>query len=190
MKSREAIWPIAALVGALILGWVARTLPPTWWLAPWVLSVVFFGLPHGALDHEVLLRLWRPVPPPRWALGAILAGYVAMSLLVIVGWFVAPAVVFAGFIALTWAHWGLADLWCSWRRDQTYFTSRWHRAVFAAWRGALPMLVPLAVDPGLYRQTAEAVCDLFQRQPADFRWLEHPAVRTDGARDHPRPRCG
>ena len=113
MKNRETLWPGAALVGALILGLIARMLPPAWWLAPWALSLIFFGLPHGALDHEVLLRLWRPVPPPPWALGAVLTGYIAVSLLVLGGWFVAPAAVFAGFIALTWMHWGLAAGACS-----------------------------------------------------------------------------
>lgn len=146
-----------------------------WWLLPWTLSLVVFGLPHGAIDHEVLRRLWQPAP--RWGLGAILAGYLAAAGLVIVGWFVAPRAVFAGFILLTWAHWGLGDLWHSWRRDPAYFASRAHRAVFAAWRGALPMLIPLAADPALYRQTAESVCDLFLRHPAHFAWLEDGAIR-------------
>ena len=179
MKNREALWPASAFLGALAAWWVGRAeaLPAAWWLAPWVLSLVLFGLPHGALDHEVLLRLWRPAPPPRWALGAILAAYLGLCGLVILGWFVAPTSVFAGFIGLTWAHWGLADLWWSWRRDPTYFASRWHRGIFAAWRGALPMLIPLAADPGLYRRTAEGVCDLFLRRPADFGWLELDATR-------------
>jgi Brp/Blh family beta-carotene 15,15'-monooxygenase len=124
----------------------------------------------------VLLRLWRPAPP-RWALGAILLGYVAAVLWVILAWFAAPQAVFAGFILLTWVHWGWADLWWSWQRERAYFTSRWHRVVFAAWRGALPMLIPLAVDPELYRQTAEGVCNLFLHRPADFQWLERDAVR-------------
>ena len=179
MKSREALWPGAAFGGALA-GWLAGRsglLPASWWVVPWILSLVIFGLPHGAVDHAVLLRLWRPAPPPRWALGAILAGYVAAVALVILGWFAAPRVVFAGFILLTWVHWGLADLWWSWRREPAYFTSRGHRAVFAAWRGALPMLIPLAADPSLYRQTAESVCNLFLARPADFQWLEPHAVR-------------
>ncbi len=179
MRDRETIWPAAAFLGAAAAVLVGRTtaLPMVWSFVPWALSLVLFGLPHGALDHEVLLRLWRPAPPPRRALGTILAGYVGVSGLVILGWFVAPTVVFAGFILLTWAHWGLADLWWSWRRDPTYFSSRWHRGVFAAWRGALPMLVPLASDPGWYRRTAEGVCNLFLRHPADFHWLELGATR-------------
>jgi Brp/Blh family beta-carotene 15,15'-monooxygenase len=179
MKNREALWSTAAFLGTLAALLIGRTgtLPAVWWLAPWIFSLVLFGLPHGALDHEVLLRLWWRPPPPRWALGAILAGYVALSALVILGWFGAPTAVFAGFILLTWAHWGLADLWWSWRRDPTYFSSRWHQGIFAAWRGALPMLVPLACDPKMYRQTAAGVCNLFLRQPADFRWLELDATR-------------
>lgn len=179
MKNREARWPAAALLGAVgaLLAGRGGMLGPGWLVAPWIASLVLFGLPHGALDHEVLLRLWRPAPPPRGALGAILGSYVALSLLVIVGWLVAPRAVFAGFILLTWAHWGLADLWWSWRRDPTYFSSLGHRGLFAAWRGALPMLVPLAADARLYRQTAEGVCDLFLRSPADFPWLELPATR-------------
>ena len=179
MKSRETIWPWAVFAAALA-GWFAGRggmLPASWWLVPWVLSLGFFGLPHGAVDHEVLLRLWRPALPPRRALGAVLAGYLAASLLVFLGWFAVPRLVFVGFIVLTWVHWGLADLWWSWRRESAYFSSRWHRGVFAAWRGALPMLIPLAVDPGLYRQTAEGVCNLFLHQPANFRWLELNAVR-------------
>lgn len=182
MKNKEAIWLAAAFLGAMV-AWSAQRgglLPAAsvwWWVVPWALSLVIFGLPHGAVDHAVLRRLWRPQPAPGWAMGAIVAGYLAAAGLVIAGWFVAPRVVFAGFILLTWAHWGLADLWHSWRRDPVYFTSRAHRAVFAAWRGALPMLIPLAVDPALYRQTAEGVCNLFLQRPARFGWLELGALR-------------
>lgn len=180
MRGREILWPWAALLAALVGAAADRsgTLPAGWWFAPWTLSLVLFGLPHGALDHVVVLRLWRPALSPGRALGAVLAGYLGACGIVLFGWFAAPVVVFAGFIGLTWAHWGLADLWWSWRRDPAYFASRGHRAVFAAWRGALPMLVPLAVDPGLYRRTAETTCGLFTRGAVDFRWLEHPPARV------------
>lgn len=180
MSRRETLWPWAALFAAFA-GWAADRsglLPAGWWFVPWASSLVLFGLPHGALDHVVILRLWRPKLSPGWALGVVLIAYLAASGSVVAAWFVAPTAMFAGFIGLTWAHWGLADLWWSWRRDPAYFASRRHRAVFAAWRGALPMLVPLAVDPGLYRRTAEATCSLFTRQPVGFHWLELPATRA------------
>ena len=50
---------------------------------------------------------WRATSPP--------------LLIVILGWFAAPEIIFAGFILLTWAHWGLADLWWSWRRGARLF---------------------------------------------------------------------
>ena len=40
------------------------------------------------------------------------------------------------------------------------------------------MLVPLAADPGLYRQTAAATCGSFMRHAPDFGWLELPATRA------------
>jgi beta-carotene 15,15'-dioxygenase len=176
---RVFIWPLSLLVFTILalLGQQAGLLTAGWWVVPWVLSLVLFGLPHGAIDHEVVLRLWQPQPPPRWALGITLVGYLALSLLILIGWFLAPVAIFFGFILLTLAHWGLADLWWSWQRDRDYFCSRWHRGIFALWRGALPMLIPLAADPTFYRQIAEATCHLFLRQRPDFSWMETNETR-------------
>ena len=81
MKSREVIWPWAGLAG--VLAERSGMLPAGWWLVPWVLSMGLFGLPHGAVDHEVLLRLWRLALTSRWVLGAVLTSYLAASLLVL-----------------------------------------------------------------------------------------------------------
>lgn len=176
---REMVWPLSTLL-LTVLGCCAQFgggLSANWWVVPWVLSLVLFGLPHGAVDHEVALRLWRPQPPPRWALGLILLGYLSVSGIILLGWFIMPSVIFLGFIGLTLGHWGLADLWWSWQRDSAYFRSRGHRLVFALWRGSLPMLVPVVVDPGLYRQVAEVTCNLFLREPTNFSWLEGTVCR-------------
>lgn len=180
MTTHQALWPLAAAVAAVVavLADRAHWLPAGWWLLPWALSFVCFGLPHGAVDHDVALSLRPPARARRGEMAAILAAYLAVCLLMLGGWFVAPRVWFAGFIVLTWAHWGLADLWWSWHRERAYFRGRWHEAVFALWRGALPMLIPLAADPHLYRQTAEATCGLFLPHVPDFGWLEAPATRT------------
>jgi Brp/Blh family beta-carotene 15,15'-monooxygenase len=177
--NRENIWwtGVLTLTALLVSVNLSGCLPENWWLIPWLLSLVLFGLPHGALDHEVALRLWLPKPPPRWALLAILAAYLFISLAILGAWFLIPYLIFLGFILLTWLHWGLSDLWWSWHRDDSYFTSRGHRLLFALWRGALPMLVPLAFYPSLYRQTAEATCDLFSSQPAHFAFLESGLTR-------------
>lgn len=180
MNARRSLWPLVplAVAAAVVVLGRAGFLPAGWWLLPWTLSLVCFGLPHGAVDHEVLLSL-RPSSHRRWAaMAVILTAYLGVCLLGLGGWFVVPRVWFAGFIALTWAHWGLADLWWSWHRDPDYFAGRGHRAIFALWRGALPMLVPLAADPDLYRQTVAATCGLFLPGASDPSWLGLPAVRA------------
>ena len=176
---RESGW-VAVLIASAVVMSLADTggfLPNQWWYVPWGLSLVLFGLPHGAIDHEIVIRLWHPQPPPRWALPVTLAAYLLLSLIVLGGWFAAPALVFGGFILLTTAHWGLADLWWSWHRDPPALALRLHRIIFALWRGTLPMLMPLVVDPHFYRVVAESTCNLFTREPFDFGWLESDVTR-------------
>ena len=181
MSARQALWPLAvlAVTAAAALVQRAGALTDGWGLLPWGLSLVFFGLPHGAVDHDVVFNFRPPLtaPSPRRTMAMILAGYLGLCLLVLGGWFILPRTWFAGFILLTWAHWGLADLWWSWQRDPAYFRGPGHRMVFALWRGALPMLIPLAADPGLFRQTAVDTCRLFLHRTPDFRWLEQPTLR-------------
>jgi Brp/Blh family beta-carotene 15,15'-monooxygenase len=181
MSAWQALWPVAVLVvtAAGVLVQRCGSWTDGWWLLPWGLSLVFFGLPHGAVDHDVMFNLRPPLATaaPRWTMAAILTGYLGLCLIVLGGWFVVPQTWFAAFILLTWAHWGLADLWWSWHRDPAYFHGRGHRVVFALWRGALPMLIPLATDPRLFRQTAVDTCQLFLHRAPDFRWLEQPATR-------------
>ena len=180
MIVRQILWPLAALVAAAVavLAQRAHWLPVNWWLLPWVLSFVCFGLPHGAVDHDVVLSLYPPLRRQRGAMAVVLAVYLALCLLVLSGWFVAPRAWFGGFVVLTWAHWGLADLWWSWHRDHAYFSSRRHRVIFALWRGALPMLIPLVFDPGLYRETVAKTCGLFLQVPPDPEWLESVPTRV------------
>jgi Brp/Blh family beta-carotene 15,15'-monooxygenase len=177
---KENIWWVGALILTVLLFSANQSglLPENWWLIPWLLSLVLFGLPHGAIDHEVALTLWQPRPPPRWASFAVLAAYLFLTLVVLGGWFLVPSIIFLGFIVLTWLHWGLSDLWWSWNRDASYFGSRGHRIIFAVARGAIPMLVPLAFYPSLYRQTAEATCNLFSSSSSHFDFLDSGITRS------------
>ena len=171
-------WPLGALIFSALLYFAGLLpLPETWWILPWIVSLIFVGLPHGALDHEVILRLWKPQPPPKWALVVVIVGYLLLAAAVLLGWLLAPLSVFLCFILLTWIHWGLGDLWWSWQRDPAYFTSRFHRIIFALWRGSLPMFLPLVVDPQLYRQVAESICQLFSNSATHLNWMEATSLR-------------
>lgn len=181
---REGRWWQGALGLALVLGaaaWGARSvveatpLLVALFLAPWVASLVLWGLPHGAVDHLVLARVFRP--RASWtAIGLAALAYAALALLVGLLWWRWPPFAFAGFIALTWFHWGTGDLWWSWTRDPAALPTRLARCGFLLWRGALPMLIPLVVDPGTYRQTAVAATELTGWQ-GDWAVLESEGVR-------------
>src|SRR6056297_582041 len=106
MTSRAVQAP--AVVG---VGWLAVLAPtlvvlagvePTgmWIYVPFVLSIVVFGLPHGAVDHLVLLRLAGAPLSPRPLLG-VLTTYLAVGLIYLACWFIAPLASFVFFIALT-----------------------------------------------------------------------------------------
>ena len=53
--------------------------------------VALIGLPHGAADHRFARPRLEPVLGMAW-LPVFLAGYLGVAVLVVCGWFVAPAV--------------------------------------------------------------------------------------------------
>jgi Brp/Blh family beta-carotene 15,15'-monooxygenase len=128
---------------------------------PFVVSLVLFGLPHGALDHLVPARL-AGVRPTLRSIATVVALYLILGCAVIGLWFVAPAFAALGFIALTWFHWGQGDLYALVTfTKSSYLNTRGLRALALAVRGGLPMLVPLIAWPELYRHVLGAAAGLF-----------------------------
>ena len=157
-------WPRGGL--ALAWGGVAVSLllvpalatAPVWVLVvPWVLSAVFLGLPHGAADPVVpfAMRGERLRAGPVTAFCLV---YLALGALVLGVWVVAPTAAAAGFIMLTWAHWGQGDLYAlralGW---DAHLASTGQRVLAAVVRGALPMAVPLAAFPETYAEVVAAM---------------------------------
>jgi Brp/Blh family beta-carotene 15,15'-monooxygenase len=159
---RRLLVPVNALFGALIVVCALGPPIPEWLqYLPFALSLVLFGLPHGALDHLVPARL-----AGRRQTAASIARVVLLYLLVGVPvfalWSVAPAVAFVAFIALTWAHWGLGDLFTLLAVDGVrHLRARGLRMLAAIVRGALPMLVPLLVFPKTYEAVARQATAVF-----------------------------
>ena len=97
--------------------------------------VALIGLPHGAADHRFARPRLEPVLGMAW-LPVFLAGYVAIAVLVVCGWFVAPAAtVVLFFLASAW-HFG---------QEEPRFPvgPRGLRAVFRFARGGLVIWTPL-----------------------------------------------
>jgi len=97
--------------------------------------VALIGLPHGAADHRFARPRLEPVLGMFW-LPVFLAGYLAVAVLVVCGWFVAPAttiVVF--FLASAW-HFGQEE-------PRLPVGPRRLRPVFRFARGGLVIWTPL-----------------------------------------------
>ena len=149
----------------LIVSWTAMAvlvllslLPvtiPNWVLyAPFILSFIVLGLPHGATDHWVLITLRKKRFSLRSLFRAIVP-YIGLAGLYLVLWWVAPLLSFFLFILITWFHWGQGDLHSiTTLTGRDHLTASW-QLVLAMWiRGGLPMLVPLLAFPEVYAQVA------------------------------------
>jgi Brp/Blh family beta-carotene 15,15'-monooxygenase len=128
-------------IGFCVLDVVRIDVPYEVQVVPFALSVLLFGLPHGALDHLVPARLVPGISTRRSivlvvGLYALLGGATALL------WSALPAVGFGLFIAVTWFHWGQGDLWID-RALRGTAPSRPDAVLTVLVRGALPMLLPL-----------------------------------------------
>jgi Brp/Blh family beta-carotene 15,15'-monooxygenase len=149
-------------VGALLVVSAAGFRPPlTLQLVPFAVSLLFVGLPHGAVDH---LAPWRArsetITPAR--LGVIGALYLLLGTAVLLVWLVAPVVGFVSFILVTWLHWGQGELYpLIALAGVDYLSNEPARWVTVLARGSLPMLVPLVAFPDQYRLVATTLTGAF-----------------------------
>ena len=135
---------------------------PLQWV-PLAASVVLLGLPHGAVDHLALPRLYDEELTLRWI--AVVTGiYAALGGLYAVLWFLAPAAAFVLFILITLLHWGQGELYPLIElRQSKHLNTRPLRYGTLLARGALPMLVPLVGFPDQYQFVAETLIGLYDQ---------------------------
>ncbi len=180
---RWVVVPSWFVLGALIVVFALvrsfdASVPPEYRYVPFVVSIVVFGLPHGAVDHLVPDRL-RGERPRLRSVGVVMAVYTAFVAVYAAVWFVAPAFAFAFFIALTLYHWGQGDLHASLSFLRTGVESRVGRVTTLLARGSMPMLVPLVFFPDEYREVADAVIGVFdQRGASAIGFAFEPAFRA------------
>jgi len=167
---------------------LGASVPPAVKYAPFAVSALLLGLPHGAVDHLAVLRT-RGASTPTGLRGVLAAtrspeGRRVGLLYAVLGggylgaFFLAPTASFVFFIALTWFHWGQGDLYTLVALvERTHLRTRAQRVLAVLVRGGLPMLVPLLGGPAEYRRIAEAVVALFGRDPAGLAALFRPEVR-------------
>ena len=133
--------PWMLLAAAVMLGITDRGLTQRWDTFPFLISFLFFGMPHGAMDWVVDGRLRadfdRRITLPRfsWYLAWMSASAALLFLM--------PVVAVLGFFVLTVIHWGLGDL----DATTTSLPTRWARVAAIAGRGLLVLGVAFAVSP-------------------------------------------
>ncbi|MGB3683727.1 MAG: Brp/Blh family beta-carotene 15,15'-dioxygenase [Rubrobacteraceae bacterium] len=145
--------------------------------APFALSLVLFGLPHGAADHLVPGRLYAGRASLASIAGVFIL-YLALAAPYLLLWFVSPGAAFAFFIVLTWFHWGQGDLYFLAVLDPGADRAPIPlKALTGIVRGGLPMLMPLLAFPDVYRGVASSLVGLFRGEVSGFAWAFGPVFR-------------
>ncbi len=151
-----------------------------WLYLPLLGSMLFLGLPHGAVDHMVLLQLEnRPCTAP--ALARVIVPYLSLAGCYLGLWFLMPALSFAVFIFITWFHWGQGDVHTLFVFSRAaHLTSLTMRRLALVVRGGLPMLVPLLAFPDVYQEVFLSITARFDAASSaaivwpfsnTFRWI-------------------
>ncbi len=160
--SNTAFFPGWLILGVTTLLFLAGlSVPQQYQWIPLIASVVLFGLPHGAVDHLALPRLYGDGLTLRWVI-IVVGLYAVVGGAYTVLWFVAPAAAFVIFILITWFHWGQGELYPL--RELAgggHLRSRRIRWLTVLVRGAMPMAVPLVAFPAEYRRVAEYLISLY-----------------------------
>jgi Brp/Blh family beta-carotene 15,15'-monooxygenase len=150
-----------------------------------LVSAVLLGMPHGAVDHLVLMRLAGGSGDGfsgkllKWA--RVLAPYLALIALYGLVWFFLPRVALIFFLALTIFHWGQADVADLLRTGKArYLGDRPRlRATATLLRGALPILGPLLFFPEAFAQTVALILGRFETLDAGaFALFFQPETRA------------
>jgi Brp/Blh family beta-carotene 15,15'-monooxygenase len=157
---------------SLLVGWVpllalvpvalfAPGIPPSYRYVPLVASVLFLGMPHGAVDYVALprARTGRVDVPGAAAVGGL---YLVLGSSYLLLWFLAPVLAATIFILLTWFHWGQGDLYALKRLFGTdHVDDRLGAVLTVVVRGGAPMLVPLVGFPDRYREVVATFVEPF-----------------------------
>ncbi len=146
----------AGLAGACVLGLLAPdVVAGPAGLLPLAVSLVVFGMAHGAVDHHVARRLGRPQ-----RMSSFCAAYAVAAIAIGGLWAVAPTVALVGFLTISTLHWGQGDVWFARVTGRPAFGARWRLVAFVAARGSLPVLLPVLTHPEAAQDALVALRDV------------------------------
>lgn len=124
------------------------------WIAlPFLVSLVFLGMPHGAIDHILYFSNRDQSLTTRRLLGFI-SVYLGLAVVMAMVWLLFPVLSCFALLLLTWAHWG----------EEEWFYESWKSGevgiLYGLVRGSYPMLLPLVAAPGHYLEVLQGALSL------------------------------
>lgn len=147
---------IVLTLGILFLGDATiATLPGYFIFIPFCLSILLFGLPHGAIDDQVLVMV-LPQEIPKWKRRIFaFTVYIIISGLYLLLWILLPTFSFLLFLGITWFHWGQGDLYqLKHAYKIPYLNHSFMGMGSLLVRGSLPMFLTFLVYPDIYLSIA------------------------------------
>jgi len=154
------------LLAVLLLSRLFPAASLRWQFVPFLLGMVFLGLPHGALDHLAPLFLRHRHLTPRYLMLFVL-GYGALVVAYLLFWHVLPAAALTVFLLFSWLHWG---------QGEAYFLETFEgrpapeslgeRLTVWLVRGGLPIVLPALAFPLVFAQVAGGILDWYGTAPA------------------------
>ena len=137
---------------------------------PFLISMVFLGLPHGAMDHLVPAKLSQATI--KKSIESVSLFYLLMGSLYAVLWFVTPVYSLIFFILMTWFHWGQGDIYVLKNFGFDFMTgSRIYSSVSLLLRGGIPMVVPLIAHPEKYNRFLSSILTEFSVKTSSLEYL-------------------
>ena len=137
---------------------------------PFLISMVFLGLPHGAMDHLVPAKLSQATI--KKSIESVSLFYLLMGSLYAVLWVITPVYSLIFFILMTWFHWGQGDIYVLKNFGFDFMTgSRIYSSVSLLLRGGIPMVVPLIAHPEKYNRFLSSILTEFSVKTGSLEYL-------------------
>jgi Brp/Blh family beta-carotene 15,15'-monooxygenase len=148
--------PIVSIVIITALSLLSPETPDILVYAPFAISVLFLGLPHGGVDHLIPYRSNIGITKIQ-----VILLYAVLMILYALFWYFNPVVSVFLFILITWVHWGQGDLYVYEEvTDSTYFVGYTDKILHVIIRGSLPMFVPLVFHKDTYETVISKISSL------------------------------
>jgi len=171
-------WPAYGVLAAtLLFSHFFPSLTARWQFFPFLLGMVFLGLPHGALDHLAPLFIKHKPLTARYLVVFVL-GYGALAAAYLAAWQVWPVGALIVFLFMSWLHWGQGDAYYLEKFfGQSVPLTLPARLLVWAVRGGLPIILPPLTHPHVFTQVTGGILGWYGG-PAG--WVLGEWVRASG----------